>query len=57
MRSICNQKKRPGKSQFAILLTDSVSNIDKERTLIEAQLAKDDGIEIIVIGSLVVTSC
>ena len=51
MREMCKKNRRVGKKQIAIVLTDGLSNIDNQRTIKEAQLAKDDGIEIIVIGS------
>ena len=51
MREMCNQNRRVGKKQIAIVLTDGLSNVDNQRTIKEAQLAKDDDIEIIVIGS------
>ena len=51
MRNMCNKNRREGKKQIAIVLTDGMSNVDDQRTIKEAQLAKDDGIEIIVIGS------
>ena len=51
MRKMCKKNRRVGKKQIAIVLTDGLSNIDNHRTVKEAQLAKDDDIEIIVIGS------
>ena len=50
MRAMCRANRRKGKNQIAIVLTDGVSNVDKPRTIKEADLAKQDGIEIIVIG-------
>lgn len=41
---------RPGIQNIAIVITDGESNIDRQRTLIEAQLAKDYGVRIYTIG-------
>ena len=38
------------KAKVAILLTDGISNVDKQRTVLEARLARQDGIVILVIG-------
>ena len=42
--------RRPDVQQIAIVLTDGVSNIDETRTIPEAEQAKDENIEIFVIG-------
>jgi len=44
--------RRPDVQQIAILLTDGVSNVDAGRTIPEADAAKDEDIEIFVVGAL-----
>ena len=50
MRKMSGTHKREQKTQIAIVLTDGHSNVDPARTVPEAKLAHNDGIEIIVIG-------
>ena len=44
--------RRPDVQQIAIVLTDGVSNIDAVRTIPEADAAKNEDIEMFVVGAL-----
>ena len=52
MRQMMAKYRRPDVQQIAILLTDGVSNIDEGRTILEADAAKAEDIEIFVVGAL-----
>ena len=48
--------RRPDVQQIAIVLTDGVSNIDKTRTIPEAEQAKAENIQLFVIGEVTLRS-
>ena len=50
MRRMSLSQMRENKNQIAIVLTDGNSNVDANRTILEAKIAHKLGIDIVVIG-------
>ena len=51
MNLMMNAQKRSDVSQVSIVITDGISNIDRKKTIPNANLAKADNIVMVALGS------